>query len=318
MRVPSNLKILLAAAVAVSAVAILAPLAAQQPPAQPAAAPAPSPRSPNPPGSVFHQDTEVGEKNYSGSQPTFLWGPFDTPKPEVPDGFTPIFNGQNLAGWHTSRTNHHGVSPDYHVLDGAIIGTQSPYGEGGILLTDKSYRNFELYMEVKPDYGCDSGIFFRSTEAGHAYQITMDYLPGGSMGSLITEALPTAGRGGAAAGSGRGGAFGGSGAGRAGAGRGPAVIGGIPLGSSTPNGENAWMKVWKREAWNTIRARVEGDIPHVQVWINDVQVTDAHETTNRAEGGIVSGPIAIQIHGGSRWVQAGFWRWRNIGIKELP
>ena len=78
------------------------------------------------------------------------------------------------------------------------------------------------------------------------------------------------------------------------------------------------MKVWKREAWNSVRIRVEGDIPHVQVWINDQQVTDAHETTNRAEGGIVEGPVVIQMHGGTRWVQAGFWRWRNIGIKVLP
>jgi hypothetical protein len=276
----------------------------------------------------------------------------------VPDGFTPIFNGVNLAGWHVSRTNHHGTTPDYHVLDGAIIGTQQPFGSGGILLTDKSYRNFELYMEVRPDYGCDSGIFFRSTEAGHAYQITMDYLPGGSMGGLITESItnpnraagagPAAGAAGAPAGAaGRAGVAGagaapaaGGAAGRAGApgagagaqagaaggaaaaaaGRGaaPRVVGGIPLGQTQPMGEASWMKAWKREAWNTIRARVEGDIPHVQIWINDILVTDAHETTNRAEGGMVSGPIAIQIHGGNRWVQAGFWRWRNIGIKELP
>ena len=87
---------------------------------------------------------------------------------------------------------------------------------------------------------------------------------------------------------------------------------------TTPNGEDPWMKAWKREAWNTIRARVEGDIPHVTVWINDQVVTDTQEKTNRAEGGVVSGPIAIQIHGGNRWVQAGYWRWRNIGIKELP
>ena len=87
---------------------------------------------------------------------------------------------------------------------------------------------------------------------------------------------------------------------------------------TTPNGEAAWMKVWKREAWNTVRVRFEGDIPHVTVWINDQVVTDTQEKTNRAEAGVVSGPIAIQIHGGNRWVQAGFWRWRNIGIKELP
>ena len=56
----------------------------------------------------------------------------------------------------------------------------------------------------------------------------------------------------------------------------------------------------------------------MKVWINDQVVTDTQEKTSRAEGGVVSGPIAIQIHGGNRWVQAGFWRWRNIGIKELP
>jgi hypothetical protein len=87
---------------------------------------------------------------------------------------------------------------------------------------------------------------------------------------------------------------------------------------TTPIGEDSWMKVWKREAWNTVRVRVEGDVPHVTVWINDQIVTDTQEKTNRAEAGVVSGPIAIQLHGGNRWVQAGFWRWRNIGIKELP
>ncbi len=295
-------------------------LTAQQsaPPAAPAQGPV-----------VYQPDKLAGEKDFViGVQPPFLWFPIDIPKPKVPEGFTPIFNGQNLTGWHVSPTNHHGTTPDFHVVHGAIVGTQSPFGDGGILLTDKSYRNFDFYMEVRPDYGCDSGVFFRSTESGHAYQITMDYLPGGSMGSLITESIngvggtdraailathgqnpappPTAGRGG-----------------RAGAGRGPGrggppVVGGIPLGMTTPLGDAPWMKVWKREAWNSVRIRSEGDIPHVQVWINDQLVTDAHETTNRAENGMVSGPIAIQIHGGNRWVQAAFWRWRNIGIKELP
>ena len=27
---------------------------------------------------------------------------------EIPEGFTQIFNGANLAGWHISMTNHHG------------------------------------------------------------------------------------------------------------------------------------------------------------------------------------------------------------------
>jgi hypothetical protein len=280
---------------------------------------------------VNQPDALAGERNFVvGVQPPFLWRPIEVPAPKVPEGFTPIFNGQNLTGWHPSRTNIHGKTPDFYVLDGALVGTQSPFGEGGILLTDKSYRNFEFYMEARPDYGCDSGVFFRSTEAGHAYQITMDYLPGGSMGSLILEGISGGGGnrgatpGAAGRGAGRGGAAAPAGnapaaAGRAGGGRGgPPVVGGIPLGMTTPIGDAPWMKVWKREAWNTIRIRVEGDIPHVMVWINEQLVTDAHETANRAEGGIVQGPIALQMHGGNRWVQAGFWRWRNIGIKELP
>jgi hypothetical protein len=307
------------------------PLVAQQAPA-PAPAPAqpqqgvftPTAGGPNAPPStvVYEPDRLAGEKNFEvGVQPPFLWKPIPEPLPKVPAGFTPIFNGRNLEGWHASHTNIHGTMPNFQVIDGAIVGMQIPLGEGGILLTDKSYHNFEFYMEVRPDYGCDSGVFFRSTEAGHAYQVTMDYLPGGSMGSLILEGIanPNRGQGAARQGgaaAGRAGAAGAAGA--AGRGRGTPVVGGIPLGATTPNGDAAWMKAWKREAWNTVRIRSEGDVPHVQVWINDQLVTDRQETENRAEGGITSGMIAIQMHGGNRWVQAGVWRWRNIGIRELP
>ena len=105
-------------------------------------------------------------------------GPIDDPGPRVPDGFTPIFNGKDLTGWHVSRTNHHGTTPEYRVVNGIIVGTQSPRGRGGILLTDRKYRDVEVYMEVKPDWGCDSGLFLRSSESGEAYQVTLDYLPG--------------------------------------------------------------------------------------------------------------------------------------------
>ena len=69
------------------------------------------------------------------------------PGPKVPEGFTPIFNGKDLTGWHVSKTNHHGTTPDYRVLHGLIVGTQNPRGKGGILLTDKKYKNFEVYID---------------------------------------------------------------------------------------------------------------------------------------------------------------------------
>jgi len=228
------------------------------------------------------------------------------PPVKVPDGFTPIFNGVNLDGWHVSRTNIHGTTPDFHVMHGILIGTQSPLGVGGVLLTDKKYKNFELYMEVKPDWGCDSGLFFRSTEAGQAYQVSLDYLPTGMLGNITGENGVT-GIGGAQAGRGRGAAQGGQGAAPAAA----------PPGQMR-GGLFDDVKAWKREQWNAIRIRVEGDIPHIQMWVNDVKITDFTDVANNAVGGATDGMLALQVHGQYRWQPGGFWRWRNIGIKELP
>jgi len=46
-------------------------------------------------------------------------------------------------------------------------------------------------------------------------------------------------------------------------------------------------------------------------------VTDFRDTANHAANGLTEGPIAIQVHGGSRWVPGGWWRWRTIAVKEL-
>ncbi|MBA2604307.1 MAG: DUF1080 domain-containing protein, partial [Acidobacteria bacterium] len=104
-----------------------------------------------------------------GTSSTYQVPPTDE-GPKVPEGFTPIFNGKDLSGWHVSRTNHHGTTPEFRVVHGVIVGTQNPRGQGGILLTDRKYKNVEVYMEIKPDWGCDSGLFLRSSEAGEAYQ----------------------------------------------------------------------------------------------------------------------------------------------------
>ncbi len=218
--------------------------------------------------------------------PGFIGNEVQPPKMDVPAGFTPIFNGRDLAGWHVSKTNHHGTTPDYHVLHGMVVGTQQPLGGGGILLTDRKYRNVEVYLEVKPDWGCDSGLFLRSDEAGNAYQVTLDYLTGGTLGGMYGEGLN-----------------------------------GVADANAPPKFDPAalWPKAWKREEWNRVRARIEGDVPHVQAWINDQQVLDFTDTANHAAGRITEGPIAIQIHGGpERWVPGGFWRWRVIAVKELP
>ena len=239
-----------------------------------------------------------GQAQRGGAPSAFYVPPADE-GPKVPPGFTAIFNGRDLSGWHISRTNHHGTTPDFKVLHGVIVGTQNPQGKGGILLTDRKYKNVEVYIEVKPDWGCDSGLFLRSTEAGEAYQVTLDYLPDGAMGGIYGEGLK-------------------------------GVAGGVVAARMTPEQRAeqprllnaAWQKAWKREAWNSVRARIEGDIPHITVWINEQLVTDFTDTANHALDGATDGMIAIQMHFSDdksrRWVDGGFWRWRVIAVKEFP
>ena len=170
-----------------------------------------------------------------------------------------------------STTARHGVQPDYHVTHGMILGTQRRSGAAACSspIGDAATSNC---MEVKPDWGNDSGIFFRTTETGAAYQITMDYLPGGSMGRLISEGGISSARAARQC----PGCCAGNGGGRA-------------------QAPDPGMTAWKREDWNIVRVRVAGDVPHATVWINDQQISDASDTENHALGGMIDGPIAIQI-----------------------
>jgi hypothetical protein len=106
----------------------------------------------------------------------------------VPQGFKPIMNGKNLQGWHISRTTHQGTTPDVGIENSVIVLRQNPYGQGGVLLSDKKYRNFELYLEAKIDSFTNGGIFLRSAESGIAYQIELDEAAG-STGSLYAERM---------------------------------------------------------------------------------------------------------------------------------
>lgn len=110
-------------------------------------------------------------------------------KAQIPQGFTPIFNGRNLQGWHISRTTHQGTTLGCEVKNNAICITQKPFGQGGVLLSDKKYKNFELYLEAKIDSMSNGGIFIRSSESGIAYQIEIDE-NAGSTGSLYGERMP--------------------------------------------------------------------------------------------------------------------------------
>lgn len=201
---------------------------------------------------------------------------------QVPNGFKRIFNGKDLTGWHISQVTSHGNSKDWTVKDGVLSGGQDKPGNGGILLTDKKYRNFEIYMEIKPDWGCDGGLFLRSNEKGQSYQVQINYLPNDYVGGISGEGLG-------------------------------------------PNGTTikmmkaeGWEKLWKKDDWNSLRARIEGDVPHITVWINGTKITDFTDTANHLIDGATDGEIALQVHGSKgRWAAGAHHRFRNIAIKEL-
>jgi len=170
------------------------------------------------------------------------------------------------------------------VKDGVVLATQDRPGNGGILLTDRQYRDFEVSLEVNPDWGCDGGLFLRSNEAGDAYQVMIDYLEGGSVGGIYGEGLQ-----------------------------------GVDEGERV---NKDWAKHWKKGEWNLLRARIEGDVPHIRVWLNDVPLVDWTDTANHAKDGATGGMIALQMHFSNektpRWKDGGFHRFRNVAVKELP
>lgn len=106
---------------------------------------------------------------------------------KAPRGFKALLNGKDLRGWHISRSSHQGTTPSCEVNGGVLELKQFPYGQGGVLLTDEVYADFELYLEVKIDSFCNGGIFLRSTESGQAYQVELSE-PGGT-GSFFGEQL---------------------------------------------------------------------------------------------------------------------------------
>ena len=136
------------------------------------------------------------------------------------------------------------------------------------------------------------GVFFRSTEGGSAYQIEVEGGGTGGTGSLIGEML------------------------RISKSAKPANIG----------------KVWKPDEWNSMRLRVVGDVPHVMLWINGVQMYDVQLKRNDLIADRTDGFIALQSHWtatytpipGSTFDMSSAWkpdaahRYRNVAIRVLP
>ncbi len=217
------------------------------------------------------------------------------------DGFVPIFDGKTLDGWHVSaktghsRTSGNKTGGKWVVEDGAIVGSQDIPGNGGIVITDEKFGDFEVVLEMKNDFGPDSGLFLRSTEDGKAYQAMIDYHSGGNLMGVYGEGL------------------GGFGSRNFNFLQTPEQIRPAPSEFPLPVLPEAWPFFWRHGQWNELRARIEGNPPKVTTWINGVKFMEWSDTQKRLPD---DGGIALQVHGGGDLTKQ-FVRYRNVRVKRL-
>jgi hypothetical protein len=71
-----------------------------------------------------------------------------------------LFDGKTLKGWHAIPGG------EWKVEDGAIVGRSDKTDQRhGLLVTDKSYQDFEIRIQYKAIKG-NSGLYFRIDEVG--------------------------------------------------------------------------------------------------------------------------------------------------------
>ena len=101
-----------------------------------------------------------------------------------------LFDGKTLKGWHKNPERiGHGTGGQWTVEEGTISGQQDPpgSGNGGILLSDRKFQDFELKIDMKPDWGVCSGLFLRGNDVGQCFQMMVDYHDAGNVGHIYGE-----------------------------------------------------------------------------------------------------------------------------------
>jgi len=262
----------------------------------------------------------------------------------VPDaeGFMSLFDGTSLKGWWEScKSSHSGAD---RILGGtwladptlhAIFSAQNPNGAGGLLVTNKkNFGNYEIIMDIWPDFNNDGGVFNRTTEDGKAYQATIDYILGSSIGGSFSEGISAAG-----------GKTWNSDPFKFGANESSVSDGNTnwktftaaknptSFGCSAAGCVPAdWTKIWDINGWNQFRVKFYGGLTaasksRLETFIRDLKAPNKTWVPIMDESNAVVLPasyIALQIHGGTdRWKgAAGSWyrniKWRPLDDKGDP
>jgi hypothetical protein len=136
------------------------------------------------------------------------------------------------------------------VADGALVGRQGPGGTPGDIFTEKQWTDFELEAEWTMKWPGNSGIWFRAKGPEAGYQA--DLLDQPSHPGVLSGSLYSTNK---------------------------AML-----------AENRDAASVKKDGWNQLRVRAEGD--HIVIEQNGRKVIDAHDAS------FSGGSIGIQVHSG--------------------
>ena len=199
---------------------------------------------------------------------------------KAPKGYTPLFNGKDLAGWKglvddpekrakltpeqlaaAQATADQRMRDHWHVVDGALEFD----GKGDSLCTAKDYADFDMTVDWKIKDEGDSGIYLRGSPQVQIWDPKKSKI--GSGGLYNNQKGP----------------------------HDPLVLADNPIGE-----------------WNSFRLKMIGE--KVTVWLNDKLVVDNVVLENywdRSKPIYPSGQIELQNHGNNLW-------FRNVFIREIP
>lgn len=214
------------------------------------------------------------------------------------DGWQDLFDGKTLNGWKVLNQDWENPDskPDFYIEDNMIICNTTLNTGGGYLVTEKSYDNYILELDVKIDTSLNSGIQCRSQVwekdtvttflTGRGAVVQLNWRAGYVWGYQI-EVDPTS----------------------------RAWSGGL-----YEPGNRGWLvtladnetagKAFKPMDWNHFKIVMDGN--KIKSWVNDILIVDIIDDMS------VSGFIGLQFHGASSELQKNKKSmWKNIKIKEL-
>jgi hypothetical protein len=226
------------------------------------------------------------------------------------EGWLTIYDGSQASAekyWWVSNSSHGNGGNWYVAEDPALVtagklkagqkiiwSNQNPGGNGGILYSQRRYKDFEVRVSFFPGWKNDGGLFLRSNGKGQAWQVMFDYRPGGTVGGIWPEGLS-----------------------------GPSQDY-YSLATETKVDARLakwnmadWPKIWDADGFNMVHAKVTGEPSLIKAYMTDSNYTITDYQTTTQSVITETGYIGLQIHAGEGSWQGGPNKYQWMKVREL-